>query len=117
LPKGDLILVTGFNNKEKSTTVGRQEWIDDPSSFRPHVWLDERGHFDEKLLQKFSFFGEGAHKCPGRQLGFDLVTSIVAATLSHFTEIEFADGIDESKTAEESLTQFRQKMAFVAKSR
>ena len=117
IKKGSLALVTGFNNKETSAGTGRSEWAQSPSSFNPKVWLDENGCFDEKLFKKFSFFGEGAHKCPGRQLGFDAVVSMLATTLSHFENISFAGDKDTSKVRVESVSQFRDNIQLSAKAR
>ena len=62
LKKGSFILVTKFNHLERSTATGRKEWKASSSSlskFNPKVWLDQDGHFDDKLFAKFRFFGRG----------------------------------------------------------
>lgn len=114
IKEGSLTLVTGFNNKETSASTGRDEWVQSPSTFNPKVWLNENGSFDEALFHKFNFFGRGAHRCPGRQLGFDTVVSLLATTLSHFEDISFAEGGDVSSVRPESVSQFRDKIQLKA---
>jgi cytochrome P450 len=118
LKKGSFVLVTGFNHKETSVASGNKAWEQSADTFDPKAWLNEEtGTFDEKLFAKFSFFGQGAHKCPGRQIGLDTVAFIVAASLSHFDDISFAGGIDVSNVPVENVSQFRNRIELSAKVR
>ena len=123
MKKGSFFLVPGFNNQETSVSTGRKEWVESPSTFNPKVWLNEYGQFDTNLFNKFSFFGQGQHKCPGRQLGFDAVLGILAATISHFEDISFGGatdskaGNDASFVPVENVSQFRKNYNFHATAR
>eukprot|EP00554_Chaetoceros_debilis_P008162 CAMPEP_0194081174 /NCGR_PEP_ID=MMETSP0149-20130528/7037_1 /TAXON_ID=122233 /ORGANISM="Chaetoceros debilis, Strain MM31A-1" /LENGTH=490 /DNA_ID=CAMNT_0038763051 /DNA_START=310 /DNA_END=1782 /DNA_ORIENTATION=- len=91
LTKGSLIMSTAMDNEEVSVATGNKEWVSSPSTFNPKAWLDAERTFDERLFNKFTFFGAGVHKCPGRQVGFDTTVSMIATTLSYFDDVSLMD--------------------------
>ncbi|KAK9682748.1 hypothetical protein RND81_10G094000 [Saponaria officinalis] len=85
IPKGSTVLVNG-------RAISRDPSIwKSPLEFRPERFMEEdvdlKGH-DFRLLP----FGSGRRVCPGAQLGFNLVTSILGHLLHHFNWAP-ADGL------------------------
>ena len=117
LEKGSFVLSTGFIHEEKSKTAGPTAWAEAPRTFHPQGWITRDGVFDDKLFSKFSFFGKGAHRCPGKTFGVDGVVSVVAATLSHYDNICFPDGTDMSHVPPGSLNDARQNIIIDAELR
>ncbi|KAL9233840.1 hypothetical protein vseg_008785 [Gypsophila vaccaria] len=85
IPKGSTVLVNTW-------AISRDPSIwKSPLEFRPERFMEEdvdlKGH-DFRLLP----FGSGRRVCPGAQLGFNLVTSILGHLLHHFNWAP-ADGL------------------------
>ena len=97
--KDSWILISGRVHDDKSQQFSPDVWGTAPDQFNIDPWLKTENNaqehsFDEDLYEKFSFFGKGIHRCPGREFGRMMCLSIVAATLAYFEEISFPDAND-----------------------
>ncbi len=69
VPKGTMVIL---NSDSAHMDSGA---FPDPDYFRPWRFLSEDGSLDKELLNQYIPFGLGRRRCPGEDLGLQLVLS------------------------------------------